>query len=91
MSSCIIFAQIYKLEGYGQSKMHGSVINAPTNVDQIQSTLPRLPHDGATIGVFCKWGLEYKSPLVSGNVRPNMVIITLWYFNWNTIIQRFEC
>jgi len=32
--------------------MHGSVINVPTNVDQIQSILPHLPHDGATIGVF---------------------------------------
>jgi hypothetical protein len=31
--------------------MHGSVINVPTNVDQTQSILSHLPHDGATIGV----------------------------------------
>jgi hypothetical protein len=28
--------------------MHGSVINVPTNVDQTQSILSRLPHDGVT-------------------------------------------
>jgi hypothetical protein len=48
-------------------------------VDQIQSILPRLPHDGATINVFLKWRLEYKSHHMSRNVRPNMVMITLWY------------
>jgi hypothetical protein len=54
MSSCIIFVQIYKLEKYGHYKMHGSVINVLANVDKIQSTLPRLPHNGAIIGVFHK-------------------------------------
>jgi hypothetical protein len=34
--------------------MHGNVINVPANVDQIQSILPYLPHDGAIIGVFKK-------------------------------------
>jgi hypothetical protein len=46
------FAQIYKLQRYGQYKMHGCVINVPKNVDQTQSILPHLPHDGAIIGVF---------------------------------------
>jgi hypothetical protein len=32
--------------------MHGNVINVPTNVDQTQSILPFLPHDGETLGVF---------------------------------------
>ncbi len=73
------FAQIYKLQGYGQYKMHGSVINVPTNVDQIQSILPHLPHDGATIGVFLKICLEYKSPYISRNFCPNMVMVALWY------------
>jgi hypothetical protein len=38
--------------------MHGSVINVLRNVDQIQSILSRLPHDGATIGVFLKQHFE---------------------------------
>ncbi len=54
MSSCITFVQIYKLEKYGQYKMHGNVINVLANVDKIQSILPCLPHNGATIGVFRK-------------------------------------
>jgi hypothetical protein len=32
--------------------MHGNVINVLANVDQIQSILSRLSHDGAIIGVF---------------------------------------
>ncbi len=52
ISPRLIFAQIYKLQGYGQYKIHGNVINVPTNVDQTQSILPHLPHDGATIGVL---------------------------------------
>ncbi len=57
--------------------MHGSVINVPTNVDQTQSILPCLPHDGATIGVFLNQHLEYKSLYMSRNVHPNMVMVAL--------------
>ncbi len=57
--------------------MHGNIINVPTNVDQIQSILPRLPCDGATISVFFKWCLEYKSSYVSRNVCSNMVMVDL--------------
>ncbi len=43
----------------------------------ILSVLPRLPHDGATIGAFLKQHFEYKSFYMSRNVHPNMVIVTL--------------
>ncbi len=48
------FAQNFKFQGYGQYYMYGSVIDVHANVNQIQSILPHLPHDGATIGVFFK-------------------------------------
>ncbi len=51
--------------------MHGNVINVLANVNEIQLILPHLPHDDATICVFLKWWLEYKSR----NVHPNMVMI----------------
>jgi hypothetical protein len=57
--------------------MHGNVINVPTNLDKIQSILPCLPHDGAIICVFLKIHLEYKSLYMSGNVHPNMVMVSL--------------
>jgi len=79
ISPCFAFAQIYKLQGYGQYNMHGSVINVPENVDQIQSILPHLSHDGATIRVFLKICLEYKSPYMSKNVCPNMAMVALRY------------
>jgi len=52
--------------------MHGNVTNVPTNVYQTQSI---LPHDGATIGVFFKRCLNIKSPYMSTNVCPNMVMV----------------
>jgi hypothetical protein len=65
ISPCFAFAQIYKLQRYGQYKMHGNVINILANVYQIQSILPHLPNDGAIIGVFLKRHYEYKSPYMS--------------------------
>jgi len=57
--------------------MHGSVINVLRNVDLIQSILSRLPHDSATIDVFLKQHLEYKSLYMSRNVHSNMVRVFL--------------
>jgi hypothetical protein len=39
--------------------MHCDVINVPINVDQIQSILPHLSHDGVIISVFFKQCFEY--------------------------------
>jgi len=47
-------------------------------VDQTQSLLPHLSHDGAIIEVSLKWCLEYKSLYMSQNVHPNMVMLILW-------------
>ena len=68
ISPRLAFSQIHKLHNYCQSKLHGSIINVPTNIDQIQSLLPRLPKDELTIGMLLKRRLEYKSPYISGNV-----------------------
>jgi hypothetical protein len=50
ISSCFAFAQIYKLYGYEQYRLHGSVINVFIDMNQIQSILPFVPHNDATIG-----------------------------------------
>jgi len=55
--------------------MYGNLINVPINVIQTQSIVSRLSHDDATIGVFLKRCFEYKSPYMSGNVHPNMVMV----------------
>jgi hypothetical protein len=77
ISPRIAFAQIHKLHNFGQFKLHGSIINVPTNIDQTQSLLPRLPKDGTTIGILLKRRLEYRSPYMSGNIRPNIIMIAL--------------
>ena len=77
ISPHLAFAQIHKLHNYGQYKLHGSIINVPANIDQIQSLLPRLPEDQSTIGILLKCCLEYKSPYMFGNIRPNMTMKAL--------------
>ncbi len=62
---------------YGEYKMHANVINVPINVDETQSILSHLSHDGVTISVFLKRCFEYKSPYMSGNVHSNMTMIVL--------------
>ena len=57
--------------------MHGSIINVSANIDKTHSILPRLPKNDTTIGVVIKRRLEYKSPFMSGNVHPNMMILAL--------------
>jgi len=57
--------------------MHGCVINVVANVDEIQSILPYLSHDGATTSVFLKLCFEYKSLCMSRNVYSNMVMVIL--------------
>ncbi len=57
--------------------MKGNVINVPTNINQTQLMLPCLPYDEATIGVFLKWRLEYKSFYMFKNLRRNLVMLAL--------------
>ena len=53
------------------------MINVPTNIDKIQSILPRLSENVTIIGDVIKRQLQYKCPFMSGNVRPNMIMLTL--------------
>jgi hypothetical protein len=57
--------------------MHDGVINVFESVDQTQSILSHLPRNDATIGVFLKRHLEYKSPYMLRNVRPNIEMVAL--------------
>jgi hypothetical protein len=54
-----------------------------------------LPHDDLTIGILLKRRLEYKSPYMCGNVRPNYIILALndllktpLYINSNVTVRR---
>jgi hypothetical protein len=42
------------LKGYGQYDMHGSVVNAPTNLNLVQNLLPWMLYDNSFINVFSK-------------------------------------
>jgi hypothetical protein len=38
----LAFAQIFQLKGYGQYGLHKNIVNFPTSLDLVQSTLPRF-------------------------------------------------
>jgi hypothetical protein len=38
--SHLAFTRIFQLKGYGQYDMHGSVVNAPRNLNLVQKLLP---------------------------------------------------
>jgi hypothetical protein len=62
------FTQIWQVEGYGQYKIRGSIINVPTNVNITQSILPCMPNDETTIGIILKHRLEYDTLYLLGKL-----------------------
>jgi hypothetical protein len=53
------------------------VINVPTNLDKIQTILPRPTTCESTIATCIKRKLEFKSPYLSSYVRPKFVMKAL--------------
>jgi hypothetical protein len=77
VSPRLTFVQIWQLQGYGQYNIKRTIINVASNINFIQSILPRLPHDEATIGLSLKRQIEYKSTYLIGNVCLNFIMLTL--------------
>jgi hypothetical protein len=48
----LTFAQFFQLKGYGQYGLHGNIVNVPTNLDLVESILPRMPHNDFTTVYF---------------------------------------
>jgi hypothetical protein len=67
----------WQFQGYGQYNIKGSIINVPSNINSTQSILPCFPHDEAIVDLSLKKWIEYKSPHLTGNVRPNLIMLAL--------------
>jgi hypothetical protein len=80
ISPCLSFAQIWRLQGYGQYNIKGSIINVPSNINFTQSILFCLPHDETTISLSLKRQMEYKSPYLTTNIGPNLIMLALHDF-----------
>ncbi len=81
---------MYKLHGYGQYKMKDNLINVSTNINQTHLMLLYLPYNEVTISVFLKWRCQYKSHYMSKDVHPNLIMLTLNFKIFNTIIYTFN-
>ena len=57
--------QIRELPRGGQLSIHGNVVNVPSNVTSVVTSLPRLLSDSATIPIKFKRKLSYKQLSIS--------------------------
>ena len=73
----IPFMQIQALNSGGQFSLKGSVVNVPAEIEPTIRALPRLQHQSETIPVKLKRMKEFKSAVVTENVRPVAVMAAL--------------
>ncbi|KAJ8050252.1 hypothetical protein HOLleu_03384 [Holothuria leucospilota] len=68
------FMQIRELPRGGQYSLKGNVVNVPSDVSSVVTSLPRTVDDLQTIALKFKRKLEYKHSVMDQNVKPNKVI-----------------
>ena len=73
-----------------QLKIHGNIVNVPTNVTHTMSMLPRLPSETGTNKVNLKRKLQYKSSALSLNVRPHKVVEAADWLMTNSSLYKDE-
>ena len=71
-----------------QFKIKGNVVNVLAEVNNTVNMLPWLPQESGTIKVQLKRRLEYKSPALSLNVRPNKILQAANWLATNSILYR---
>ena len=69
----IAFQKLMQAPRGKQLKIHGNIVNVPADVSHTVSILPRLPSQTGTIKVNLKRRLQYKSSVLSLNIRPSKV------------------
>jgi hypothetical protein len=74
IAPCLVVAQVFQLQSYGQYGMHGSIVNVPRNFNLMQNILSRMPYDDFSIVVFLKKKLEYKLMYLSSYICFNIVM-----------------
>ncbi len=57
-----------------QNKMHGPVVNVPTDVKKSASILPRVANETATIPVALKKKTSFKTNIIYEDVRPKKIM-----------------
>ena len=73
-----------------QLKIHGNIVNVPADVAHTITMLPRLHSETATIKVNLKRKLQYKSSVLSLNVRPDKVVEAAKWLMSNSTLYKDE-
>lgn len=66
------------------------MINVPANINKFQSILPRLSNNDTIIEVIIKHRLQYKSPFMSRNGCPNIIMFALKDLLNNVFYKEFN-
>ena len=69
----IAFQKLVQAPSGKQLKIHGNIVNVPSDVTNTVSLLTRLPNDTGIIKINLKRKLQYKISALSMNVRPQKV------------------
>ena len=80
------FMQICNLPRGAQKGIHGPVVNVPSNLDTLVTTLPRLPSDAGLVPVKLKRKLQYKGHSMYQCINPSNVHKGLQYLLDNNML-----
>ena len=82
----LAFQKLLQAPRGNQFKINANVVNVPAEVNNTVNMLPRLPQENETIKVQSKRRLEYKSSVLSLNVRPNKILQAANWLATNSIL-----
>ena len=74
LASRLAFQKLMQAPRGKPFKINGNIVNVPADVTNSVSLLPQLPNEECTIKVNLKRKLQYKSSVLSLNVRPHKVV-----------------
>ena len=66
----LAFQKLMQAPRGNQLKIKGNIVNVPADFNNTANVLPRLPQESGTVKVQLKRRLQYKSSVLSLNVRP---------------------
>ena len=81
------FMQICNLPKGAQKGIQGPVVNVPSNLDTLVTTLPRLPSDAGLVQVKLKRKLQYKGHSIYQCINPSSVQKGLQYLFGNNMLN----
>ena len=79
----ILFMRLLALPRGQQSALHGAVVNVPSNVPSVVTSLPLTPNQAGLIPLKLKRKMEYKGYVLNQFIRPPAIIRAVQWLTHN--------